>query len=333
MFGKIRNIKFSLDGENSIANMTPETELEKALRAEKDIYIDMQRAEMEIEYMRLKKAEGWAEAAIAQKLDEMSYLELFQATAVKQDWNLYQTIIKLSEEDEFKSPDVLLEEIYKHVEAKTDVNRNMLALIFSRNPEKYKNHDQDVERILKNNISWPKNYYPKKYAIKRPAPKKSKEEIDRLALKEKHRVLMQYLPKAEIDNVIDNLQKVADTQDAMTTYKLAGWKSNFVKKKRAAHQENRSKELQLRAECLELITPAKAASQSRNFFQNRKSSVQDETNSKSLLDEDTGGQRFDNVIQQGIFEKMKARRKKQKANAEGSQLEASTELSTVLPSI
>ena len=91
------------------------------------------------------------------------------------------------------------------MEAKTDINRNMLALIFSRNPEKYKNHDQDVERILKNNISWPKNYYPKKYAIKRPAPKKSKEEIDRLALKEKHRVLMQYLPKAEIYNVIDNL--------------------------------------------------------------------------------------------------------------------------------
>ena len=119
----------------------------------------------------------------------------------------------------------------------------------------------------------------------------------------------------------------------MTTYKLAGWKSNFVKKKRAAYQENRSKELKLRAECLDLINPTRATNQSRNFFNNRKSSVQDETNSKSLLDEDSEGQRFDNIIQQGIFEKMKARRKKQKANAEGSQFEASTELSTVLPSI
>ena len=67
---------------------------------------------------------------------------------------------------------------------------------------------------------------------------------------------MQYLPKAEIENVIDNLAKVADTQDAMTTYKLAGWKSNFVAKKRAAYQESRLRDLKLRAECEEIINPS-----------------------------------------------------------------------------
>ena len=35
---------------------------------------------MEVEYMRLKKADGWDDAKIAEKLDEASYLELFEAT-------------------------------------------------------------------------------------------------------------------------------------------------------------------------------------------------------------------------------------------------------------
>lgn len=83
-----------------------------------------------------------------------------------------------------------MDEIYKHTEAKTDINRNMIALIFARNPATFKQEDEDVQRILKNNVSWPKNYYPKNFTIKRPAPPKSKEELDRIELKKKHKVIL-----------------------------------------------------------------------------------------------------------------------------------------------
>lgn len=55
---------------------------------------------------------------------------------------------------------------------------------------------------MKNNVAWPKNYIPSKHTIKRPPPLKTKLEENREKLKEKHHLIMQYLPREEVDNII-----------------------------------------------------------------------------------------------------------------------------------
>lgn len=126
---------------------------------------------------------------------------------------------------------------------------------------------------------------------------------------------MQYLPKAEIENVIDNLAKVADTQDAMTTYKLAGWKSNFVAKKRAAYQESRLRDLQLRADCEAMINPSSDKGQF-NYFQQKRMTLEAEMNSasKALEDQesDTESNKVETMMKQAVIEKMQKRKQKDK---------------------
>ena len=122
----------------------------------------------------------------------------------------------------------------------------MLATIFARDPKKsIINHDE-VHKLLKNNIAWPKNYIPHKHVIKKPPPPKTKEEIHLETLKEKHSLIMTYLPKEEVENVIQRLDKICATTNAYGTYKEAGWKSTFMKYKEAAIKEQNIRDKKLR---------------------------------------------------------------------------------------
>lgn len=47
----------------------------------------------------------------------------------------------------------------------------MLAIIFERDPQKFTEEDEEVAKIQKNNVSWPKNYVPINVDVKRPKPK------------------------------------------------------------------------------------------------------------------------------------------------------------------
>jgi len=121
-----------------------------------------------------------------------------------------------------------MEEIYDHTENKTDVQRNMTATLFVNDPVKFSTENEDVNKVLKQNVAWPKGYIPEQFVIQKPALKKTKEEIDREILKEKHSLKMAPLNKFYLDDAIKNLQKVCTTENALVTYKTAGWKATFM---------------------------------------------------------------------------------------------------------
>jgi len=86
-------------------------------------------------------------------------------------------------------------------------------------------------------LAWPQGYIPDSYEISKPPLKKTKEEIHRERLKEKHSCRMAPLNKFYLDEAIQNLQKVCGTQNAHTTYKVAGWKASFAKYKNTNAKE------------------------------------------------------------------------------------------------
>lgn len=58
---------------------------------------------------------------------------------------------------------------------------------------------------------------------------------------------MQYLPKETVDLVIEDLPKVCETSNALGTYKQSGWKSTFMKYKNLSLNEQKQKDVAVRA--------------------------------------------------------------------------------------
>lgn len=83
---------------------------------------------------------------------------------------IYETIIEMKP-DENQKYDEVYTDIYQHTQSKSDLNRNMLAVIFERDPEKFTPEDDEVSKINQNNVAWPKNYIPISTDVKRPKPK------------------------------------------------------------------------------------------------------------------------------------------------------------------
>lgn len=161
--------------------------------------------------------------------------------------SMYRMILKEEpNEDARKTHYQIMREVYDHTENKQDVGRNMLATIFVRDPKKYKEGMEEVQKIMKNNVAWPQGYIPDDYPIKRPPVKYSKEEIALAKLKEKHSLRMAPLNKFFIDEAIQNLKQVCGTSNAHTTYKTSGWKASFSKYKNQSVKEQIIKDQKLR---------------------------------------------------------------------------------------
>lgn len=65
--------------------------------------------------------------------------EILEIINEGQESKLYRTIVPLNtEKDKNKSGEQLCSEIFSHSEDKCDINRNMLAAIFARDPLKFK---------------------------------------------------------------------------------------------------------------------------------------------------------------------------------------------------
>lgn len=141
-----------------------------------------------------------------------------------------------------------MREVYEHTENKTDVLRNILASLYVRDPAKFSEHDETVAKVLKNEymMAWPQGYIPPEHVVHRAPLKKTKEEINRAALKEKHALIMAPLNKFYLDDAIQNLQNVCTTKNAHTTYKTAGWKATFAKIKGSSVKEQIRKDQALR---------------------------------------------------------------------------------------
>ena len=129
--------------------------------------------------------------------------------------------------------------MYGHTENKTDVLRNILASIYVKDPSKFAETNEDVHKVLKNEymMAWPRGYIPPTHEVAKRPVKKTKEEINREKLKEKHSLTMAPLNKFYLDDAIQNLQKVCGTKNAHTTYKTAGWKAGFAKIKGVSVKE------------------------------------------------------------------------------------------------
>mgnify|MGYP000851895560 CR=1 FL=1 len=127
---------------------------------------------------------------IRNEMEEMATKDLYQIVhKPKKGLKIYEEVIDMNP-DENKNFNQIYTDIYKHTEDKADLNRNMLAVIFERDPERFDNEDDEVTKINQNNVAWPKNYIPVSTDVKRPKPFMSKEEFEREELKEKHSVIM-----------------------------------------------------------------------------------------------------------------------------------------------
>ena len=115
--------------------------------------------------------------------------------------------------------------------------------------------------MLKNNVSWPKNYHLGKYRIKdEKRVKDTDEEKFYKTLKEKHEINMTFLPDWNIEKYIHDLSSVCGTKNAHVTYKKAGWKSSFIKHKNVIYEREKSEDIEVREECERALKMAKPKS-------------------------------------------------------------------------
>ena len=163
----------------------------------------MAHAELEAAYLKKYIEQGLGRKEILIKMDDLTVDEILEDVNEGKGSTLYRTIVPINiEKDKGKTHSKLYSEIYRHAEDKSDINRNMLATIFARDPKKFNQDHEDINKLSKNNIAWPKNYIPFKHIIKKPPPPKTKEEIHIETLKEKHHLIMTYLPNEEVENMI-----------------------------------------------------------------------------------------------------------------------------------
>lgn len=127
----------------------------------------------------------------------------------------------------------------------------MLSTLFVRDPYNFAEKRDDVQKVLSSNISWPKGYIPEDHPIVKPKVKKTREEVAREALYEKHRIHMDPLNPYYLDETITNLTRVANTENAYQTYKESGWKSTFNKIKGVSIAKKLKEEKELRADCID----------------------------------------------------------------------------------
>jgi len=74
---------------------------------------------------------------------------------------MYRVIIKEDpERDGLKSHYDIMREVYDHTENKVDLERNTMATFFALDPLKFKDKNDEANRVLKSNIAWPKGYIP-----------------------------------------------------------------------------------------------------------------------------------------------------------------------------
>ena len=72
---------------------------------------------------------------------------------------------------------------------------------------------------MQNNIAWPKAYIPNHYPIKKIIVKQTKEEKLREQIKENHKVTMKKCFPDQVEDIIHNSVRVAETDNAMEIHK------------------------------------------------------------------------------------------------------------------
>jgi hypothetical protein len=133
----------------------------------------MSRVELELDFIKLyqeKLKETYGETnvknIIHRKLLKFSDAKLRAACNTMIDHSPYMinVVNQVKSKDIVKDPNLLIEDIFQHTHFKADVSRNMLHKLFEEDPVNFSNN-KDVEKVLKNNVAWPKGYIPVHHPI------------------------------------------------------------------------------------------------------------------------------------------------------------------------
>ena len=269
-FEELKKKDFSLLSSRSIANADQKDTAHGPAkrRNSREIYREMSKAELEILSIKnkdnqkikanLKRTlqENDPEHERDQQQQDEEQTKPLNSTSNIEDV-LYRVVIPHSHPnlDAHKSHFEVMREVYDHTENKTDLSRNMLAKCYVQNPYRFKDDAKDIHNVLKNDISWPQGYIPEELKVEPFKVPKTKEDLFRQYLREKHDVKMAPLNKMYIDEAIQDLTKVCQTSNAYSTYKIAGWKVAFAKFKSKLDAERQQEDLELRAKLEKDLPP------------------------------------------------------------------------------
>lgn len=179
------------------------------LRTGKEVYLEMSRAEMEVQYETKHKEYGLKKSQVQRSMSKLTDSQLYDAIKDQNPSKLYQAILPMEpKSDDNKNTQEIITDIYDHTKIKNEISRSMLSSVYARDPHHFRQGHAEVQKIFQNNVSWPKNYRPTIHEVVKPPAPKTKEKIHYDHLKEKHKYELQVLPDWEIDNVITDLESV-----------------------------------------------------------------------------------------------------------------------------
>ena len=82
-------------------------------------------------------------------MNEMTDEQILEDINEGKESQLFRSIVPINiKKDNDKTTTQIFEDIYRHSEDKVDINRNMLATIFARNPKKFEEKDEEVQKLL-----------------------------------------------------------------------------------------------------------------------------------------------------------------------------------------
>ena len=148
-------------------------------RDSREIFKEMSKAELEILAIKTEGSKSMNKQ-LKKKLNTLGNDDEktvpFKATSDIMDV-LYRTVIPHQHPnlESHKSHFDIMQEVYDHTENKSDVTRNMLAMQFLKNPNRFDPEHKEIKSILKNEIIWPQGHIPEELKIDRFKAKKTKE--------------------------------------------------------------------------------------------------------------------------------------------------------------
>ena len=101
----------------------------------------------------------------------MSNEQLLEKTNIEKYSPLFDSILPIEPKKDAKKSELQISaDIFKHTETKMEVNRNMLATLYVKDPNQFNKTSDEQKKICLNNISWPRNYQPTSQILKKAPP-------------------------------------------------------------------------------------------------------------------------------------------------------------------
>ena len=152
------------------------------LKTGKQVYKDMSRVELEMQYVAKKGDSLAKEQGIDNSVSLHAHLAELSTREIKREVEkgqkkatLYKTILPtIPALDAKKGVMGVVDELHSHTNQKIDINRNMLNNIYLRDPSKF-SRSPEISKVMENNLSWPKGHIPVPNKLKKPVVKTKKE--------------------------------------------------------------------------------------------------------------------------------------------------------------